>query len=217
MGLSFNIHLRYLLCAGEATSAYCFTSYSITVAASPAYGKSPPRDVVRFPVVQEFPFQRPLPYNNRVLCDLRGRMSSGPPQPYFVEILRRGGSPAAGGKRKPHLRVWRRWGRVWLDHQGVERSVSLVCGIPCVWEKSDHGRIVALLSGILRVWEELMSKKMLFSISKRYPPVRGEDGRRLLYLAFHRAVSSCARGRPFQKCGSFSRHKGSRFADRCPI
>ena len=113
--------------------------------------------------------------HSKVLHSLRGRIGSGSPQPYFVEILRRGGSPAAGGKRKPHLRVWRRWGRVWLDHQGVERSVSLVCGIPCVWEKSDHGRIVALLSGILRVWEELMSKKMLFSISKRYPPARGED------------------------------------------
>ena len=161
------------------------------------------------------PVSATVALHSKVLHSLHGRMSSGPPQPYFVEILRRGSDPAAGGKRKPHLRVWRRWGRVWLDHQGVERSVSLVCGIPCVWEKSDHGRIVALLSGILRVWEELMSKKMLFSISKRYPPVRGEDGRRLLYLAFHRAVSSCAWGRPFQKCGSFSRYKGSRFSDRC--
>ena len=84
---------------------------------------------------------------------------------------------------------------MWLDHQGVERSVSLVCGIPCVWEKSDHGRIVALLSGILRVWEELMSKKCCFRFqsgillcvgktdgdfyillsTERYPPARGED------------------------------------------
>ena len=67
---------------------------------------------------------------NRVLYDLHGRMSSGPPQPYFVEILRRGDNPTAGGKRKPHLRVWRRWGRVWLDHQGVI-SIRSLCREKC--------------------------------------------------------------------------------------
>jgi hypothetical protein len=201
---------RHPPCAGKTLCGEDKLPFWGTV--SSVCGEDPSRNAIRFPVTR-VPASATVALHSKVLHSLHGRMSSGPPQPYFVEILRRGGNPAAGGKRKPHLRVWRRWGRVWLDHQGVERSVSLVCGIPCVWEKSDHGRIVALLSGILRVWEELMSKKMLFSISKRYPPVRGEDGRRFLYLAFHRAVSSCARGRPFQKCGSFSRYKGSRFND----
>ena len=107
-----------------------------------------------FPVAK-VPVSATVALHSKVLHSLHGRMSSGPPQPYFVEILRRGGSPAAGGKRKPHLRVWRRWGWVWLDHQGVERSVSIVCGISCVWEKrrESQSRNVRV-GGISCVWEE---------------------------------------------------------------
>ena len=59
------------------------------------YGKSSV-DAVRFPVTR-VPVSATVALYNRVLCDLHGRMSLGPPQPYFAEILRRGSDPAARG------------------------------------------------------------------------------------------------------------------------
>ncbi len=52
VSLSFNIHLRYLLCVGKTASAYCSTNSTI-VAVFFVYGKSSV-DAVRFPS-QEFP------------------------------------------------------------------------------------------------------------------------------------------------------------------
>ena len=100
------------------------------------------------------PVSATVALHSKVLHSLHGRMSSGSPQPYFVEILRRGDNPAAGGKRKPHLRHTRRWGWVY-QHQGVERSVSIVCGIPCVWEKRRESQSRNVRGGgIPCVWEE---------------------------------------------------------------
>ena len=48
-----------------------------------------------FPVTK-VPASLTAALRSRVLCSLHGRMSSGPPQPYFVEILRRGSDPAVG-------------------------------------------------------------------------------------------------------------------------
>ena len=52
-----------------------------------------PQGCGSFPVIK-VPASPTVALYNRVLYDLHGRMSSGPPQPYFVEILRRGGNPA---------------------------------------------------------------------------------------------------------------------------
>ena len=65
-------------------------------AVSPARGEDPSRNAIRFPVT-EVPVSTTVALYNRVLRGLHGRMSSGPPQPYFVEILRRGGNTVAGG------------------------------------------------------------------------------------------------------------------------
>ena len=46
-----------------------------------------------FPVTR-VPASTTIALHSRVLHSLHGRMSSGPPQPYFAEILRRGGNPA---------------------------------------------------------------------------------------------------------------------------
>lgn len=84
-------------------------------AAPPVYGKSPPRDVVCFPVTR-VPVSATVALHSKVLYDLHGRMSSGPPQPYFAEILRWGGSPAARGAvgtTLPFLRVDARGGGMW--------------------------------------------------------------------------------------------------------
>lgn len=116
-------------------------------------------------------------------------MSSGPPQPYFAEILRRGDSSAAGGKRKPHLRIWRRWGWVWLNHQGVERSVSLVCG------KNRTAPLCRL-------------RRYLLCVGKTFGPSNYtvQFKRRLLRV-----------GKTLSGMRLISRHKGSRFDDRCPV
>ena len=50
VSLSFNIHLRYLLCVGKTASAYCSTNSTI-VAVFFVYGKSSV-DAVRFPVTK---------------------------------------------------------------------------------------------------------------------------------------------------------------------
>ena len=56
---------------------------SIHEAASLACGKkSSPRDVVRFPVMQEFPFQRPSPYTVGSYVVSAGVIGSGSPSPY---------------------------------------------------------------------------------------------------------------------------------------
>ena len=62
-------------------------------AASPVCGKNPSRNAICFPVTK-VPVSTTVALYNRVLQNLHGRMSSGPPQPYFVSILRRGGNPA---------------------------------------------------------------------------------------------------------------------------
>lgn len=64
-------------------------------AASPVCGKNPSRNVICFPVTK-VPVSTTVALYNRVLHDLHGRMSSGPPRPYFVETLRRGDNTAAG-------------------------------------------------------------------------------------------------------------------------
>ena len=62
-------------------------------AASPACGKNHSMDAVCFPVTK-VPVSVTVAPHSRVLCSLHGRMSSGPPQPYFAEILRRGDNTA---------------------------------------------------------------------------------------------------------------------------
>ena len=121
-----------------------------------------PQGCGSFPVIK-VPASPTVALYNRVLYDLHGRMSSGPPQPYFVEILRRGGNTAARG------RVFQPESEPVVQHPP---SVSPVRGkdrIGVLFHKFYHS------SGVLRVWE-------IF------------------------------RGR-----SPFSRHKGSRFTDRCPV
>ena len=60
---------------------------------SPACGKNHSTDAVCFPVTK-VPVSTTVAPHSRVLCSLHGRMSSGPPQPYFAEILRRGDNTA---------------------------------------------------------------------------------------------------------------------------
>ena len=120
-----NPRLRYPLCTGKA--GYVFQNPAqrhplrVGKVQNPAqhnrigirgsipcvWEKSPPRDVVRFPVIK-VPASATVALHSKVLHSLHGRMSSGPPQPYFVEILRRGGNPAAReavGTTLPFLRT----------------------------------------------------------------------------------------------------------------
>ena len=76
VSLSFNIHLRYLLCVGKTASAYCSTNSTI-VAVFFVYGKSSV-DAVRFPVTR-VPVSATVALHSKVLHNLHGRMSSGPP------------------------------------------------------------------------------------------------------------------------------------------
>ena len=76
VSLSFNIHLRYLLCVGKTTSAYCSTNSTI-VAVFFVYGKSS-RNAIRFPVTK-VPVSTIVALHSKVLCSLHGRMSSDPP------------------------------------------------------------------------------------------------------------------------------------------
>ena len=94
VGTLFSIHLRYFLCVEKTASAYCFTN-SIIVAVFFVYGKSSV-DAVRFPVTR-VPVSATVALHSKVLHNLHGRMSSGPPQPYFAEILRRGDNTAVRG------------------------------------------------------------------------------------------------------------------------
>ncbi len=88
----------------------------------PARGEDPSKSVVRFPVTK-VPVSATVALHSKVLYDLHGRMSSGPPQPYFVEILRRGDNTAARGAigttlpflrtAEPRLGGVKPWGSIW--------------------------------------------------------------------------------------------------------
>ena len=84
---------RYPLRVGKTDWRGAFHSFSTRY--PPARGEDPSRNAIRFPVT-EVPVSTTVALHSKVLCSLHGRMSSGPPQPYFVEILRRGGNPAVG-------------------------------------------------------------------------------------------------------------------------
>ena len=135
---------------GKNSPSFCLSKSG--PAASPACGKNPFRNVIRFPVT-EVPVSTTVALYNRVLRGLHGRMSSGPPQPYFVEILRRGSDPAARG------RVFQPESEPVVQHPP---SVSPVRGkdrIGVLFHKFYHS------SGVLRVWE-IFRGRSPFSFTK---------------------------------------------------
>ena len=97
----FRFQSGILLCVGKTDGD--FYILLSTERYPPARGEDPSKSVVRFPVTK-VPVSLTAALHSKVLCSLPGRMSSGPPQPYFVEILRRGGSPTAVGDEYPSWR-----------------------------------------------------------------------------------------------------------------
>ena len=90
-------------------------------------------------------------------------------------------------------------------------SQVLQIGISCVWQRSLWQQHTGRQPSCVGKTDAIAQTKPL---TQRYPPARGEDGLKGGFSFFFNAVSSCVWRRPFQKCGSFSRYKGSRFTDR---
>lgn len=89
----FRFQSGILLCVGKTDGD--FYILLSTERYPPARGEDPSKSVVRFPVTK-VPVSTIVALHSKVLRNLHGRMSSGPPQPYFVEILRRGDNTAVG-------------------------------------------------------------------------------------------------------------------------
>lgn len=130
----------------------------------------------------------------------------------------------------------RRWISI-LTREWARRS-AFTFGISCAW-KRPHRRTVSqvLQSDVLRVWEKLLPR-FFQNPRLRYSLCTGKAGyvfsdnkqprRHPLRVgkvqnpAQHNRIAirgciPCVWKKSPQGRGSFSRHKGSRFADRCPI
>ena len=141
---------RHPPCAGKTLCGEDKLPFWGTV--SSVCGEDPSKSVVRFPVAK-VPASLTAALHSKVLRNLHGRMSSGPPQPYFVEILRRGGNTAARG------RVFQPESEPVVQHPP---SVSPVRGkdrIGVLFHKFYHS------SGVLRVWE-IFRGRSPFSFTK---------------------------------------------------
>ena len=121
--------------------------------------------------------------HSRVLCSLHGRMSSGPPQPYFVEILRRGDNTAVRGygfQSAP---------RVGRNAKGVVSAVWYMLVLICIpgWEYNHSIYHFAADCNILRLFSVSCTLRYSLRMGKIF-----DDGCAVSDGVLQRGILLCA-------------------------
>ena len=126
--------------------------------------------------------------HSRVLCSLHGRMSSGPPQPYFVEMLRRGDNTAVRGygfQSAP---------RVGRNAKGVVSAVWYMLVLICIpgWEYNHSIYHFAADCNILRLFSVSCTLRYSLRMGKIFGDGRAvSDG--VLQLGISRVQGICSK------------------------